>query len=376
MSIGTAISLVKETTSDWSDDKAPRLAAALAYYTIFSIAPLMVVVLAILGLVFGRQAAQGHINGQITQLVGPTSAKAIQDMLANARQPSHGILATAIGTATLLLGAGGVFGALQDALNTIWGVRPKPNAGFWHMVKDRFLSFSMVFGLGFLLMVSLVVSAGISAIAAFFGNRIPGIPWLWELLNTVVSFGVFTLMFALIYKVLPDAKVQWRDVWVGSLLTALLFTIGKFAIGLYLGRGAIGSAYGAAGSLVVLLLWIYYSAQILFFGAEFTKVYAKRFGSRIVPEEGAEPISAEARADQGMNPKPTGARPDARPAPRAPAGPRAPVPVHASRIAHSAGVRAAHDDGAIRVIRLAGIAGAAIGIILGLARRPEGHAGR
>lgn len=372
MSLRSVIPLAKETFSDWRDDKAPRLAAALAYYTIFSVAPLLVVILAIAGLVFGKEAAQGQITGQITQLVGPTSGQAIQDMLAHARQPSHGIFATVVGTATLILGAGGVFGALQDALNTIWGVKPKPDAGFWHMLKDRFLSFTMVFGLGFLLMVSLVVSAGISAMAKFVGDAMPGIPWLWELLNNVVSFGVFTLMFALIYKVLPDAKVQWRDVWVGALLTALLFTIGKFAIGLYLGRGSIGSAYGAAGSLVVLLLWIYYSAQILFFGAEFTKVYAKRFGSRIVPEEGAVALSPEARADQGMNPDPTGAKPAAGPASQ----PALPLPGPATAAAHERGVHAARQDGALNAIRLAGIAGAAIGLIVGLVRRPTTPARR
>jgi membrane protein len=372
MSVRSVVPLVKETYSDWSDDKAPRLAAALAYYTIFSIAPLLIVILAILGLVFGKQAAQGQITDQITNLVGPTSAKAIQEMLANARHPSHGIVATIIGTATLLLGAGGVFGALQDALNTIWGVQPKPNAGFLHTVRERFLSFSMVLGLGFMLMVSLVLSAGVSAVAKYFGNAISGAPWLWETLNTVISFGVFAVMFALIFKVLPDAKVRWRDVWVGALLTALLFTLGKFAIGLYLGRGSIGSAYGAAGSLVVLLLWIYYSAQILFFGAEFTKVYAKSCGSKVVPTENALPVSAEARADQGLDPHRVGAAEPARSASRPDSG----IPGPAESMAHAAGVRAARSEGVIHAIRLAGIAGAALGLILGLVRRPANPARR
>jgi membrane protein len=365
--LNAVVPLGKETFSDWSSDKAPRLAAALAYYTIFSIAPLLIVILAIAGLVFGQKAAQGQLTSQIQQLVGPASAQAIQEMLAHARHPTHSIVATVIGTITLVLGAGGVFGALQDALNTIWGVEPKPNAGFMRMVKDRFLSFSMVLGLGFILMVSLVLSAGISAVASYFGGRLSGAPWLWEALNTVVSFGIFALLFAMMFKILPDAKVQWRDVWIGALLTALLFTIGKFAIGLYLGRGAVGSAYGAAGSFVVLLLWIYYSAQILFFGAEFTKVYAKRYGSKIVPDEDAIPVSPEARADQGLKPQPSKpnhpspARPVEEPHVRypAPIGPGMPASSHL------------HTSHAGSTIRVAGLIGAAIGLVVGLVRRPR-----
>ncbi len=378
MKSNALIPVFKETFSDWGEDKAPRLAAALSYYTIFSVAPLILVVVAIAGLAFGREAAQGQIADQIRQVVGATSAKAIQDMLANARQPSHGIVATVVGFATLLLGAGGVFGALQDALNTIWGVAPKPGGGFMKMLRDRFLSFSMVLGLGFLLMVSLVVSAGLSAASKFIGGAMPGAPWLWELLNNVVSFSVFMLLFAMIFKVLPDAKVQWRDVWAGAFLTALLFTSGKFAIGLYLGRGSVGSAYGAAGSLVVLLLWIYYSAQILFFGAEFTKAYAKHFGSKISPKEDAVSVTADARAEQGLSPRPTGAELYAQPGKGGTENLSQPSeanikyaeligPGPPPSLAPSRNLYTAHAGDAIRT---AGLIGVAIGLVVGLLRRP------
>jgi len=358
MKFAEAVPLIKETFSDWNDDKAPRLAAALAYYTIFSIAPLLLVVLAIAGLVFGKEAAQGQIIGQIQQVVGETSAKAIQEMLANARHPSQGAAATVVGAITLLLGAGGVFGALQDALNTIWGVTPKPGSGLMKMLKDRFLSFTMVLGLGFLLLVSLVISAGISAIVKFAGGAIPGMPWIWGTVNTVLSGGVFTALFAMMFKILPDIHVKWKDVLAGAFLTAILFTLGKAGIGIYLGSGSVGSAYGAAGSLVVLLLWIYYSAQILFFGAEFTKVYAKRHGSRIVPVANAVPLSPEARAEQGLSPTPTGAMPEKD------------VSVK-GRPTLAAGAPKLHNDSS-DAVRTATLIGAAIGLIAGLLKRPHG----
>jgi membrane protein len=358
MKFSEAVPVLKETYTDWNNDKAPRLAAALAYYTIFSIAPLLLVVLAIAGLIFGKEAAEGQIIGQIQQTVGETSAKAIQEMLANARHPSQGTLATIIGAVTLLLGAGGVFGALQDALNTIWGVTPKPDAGYMKMIKDRFLSFTMVLGLGFLLIVSLVISAVLSAITKFVGNAVPGAPWLWETLNTVVSLGVFTTLFAMMFKILPDAKIKWSDVGVGAFLTAIMFTLGKFGIGIYLGRGSVGSAYGAAGSLVVLLLWIYYSAQILFFGAEFTKVYAKRHGSKIEPVPGAVPVSRETRADQGLPAPPSGATSQSQ------SGNRKPAPrMRPARTTH-----AIHSDSTVRTATFIGIA---IGLVAGILKKPH-----
>ncbi|MBE7550580.1 MAG: YihY/virulence factor BrkB family protein [Anaerolineales bacterium] len=290
--------LLKETFSDWSEDKASRLAAALAYYTIFSIAPLIIIVIAVAGLVFGREAAQGQIEGQIQGLVGDQGGELIQEMVQGASNQSTGVIATIIGVATLLFGATGVFGQLQDALNTIWEVTPKPGRGVLGILKDRFISFTMVLGIGFLLTVSLVLSAGLAAASQFTG--LDKIAYLGEAITFFVSFAVITLLFAMIYKILPDVKIAWSDVWIGATVTALLFTIGKLLISLYLGHSALASSFGAAGALVVILVWIYYSAQILFFGAEFTQVYAKRFGSRIRPDEDAVPVTEEARAQQGM----------------------------------------------------------------------------
>lgn len=292
--------ILKETIKEWSEDKAPRLVAALSYYTIFSLAPLLVIVIAIAGLVFGEAAAQNRINAQIEGLIGQPGASAIQSMIANASNPRAGIIATVIGVVTLLLGAAGVFGQLQDSLNTIWEIQPKQEKGLWNNVKKRFLSFTMVLGIGFLLLVSLVITAALSAVDSFTTGLFPGFELLFQVANLLVSFGVITLLFALIYKILPDAKMAWRDVWLGAAVTALLFSIGKLLIGLYLGRASVTSTFGAAGSLVVVLLWIYYSAQILFLGAEFTQVYASKYGSGTVPEEGATPLTEEARAKQGM----------------------------------------------------------------------------
>src|SRR5437868_557136 len=292
--------LLKETFSDWNEDKAPRLAAALAYYTLFSIAPLLFIVIAIAGLVFGREAVQGQIQTQIQGLVGEQAATTIQSMVQGANKPSSSIIATVIGIVTLVFGAAGLFGQLQDALNTIWEVQPKPGRSFLDTLKERFLPFTMILGVGFLLLVSLVVSAGLSALGAFFSGLLPGLEFVWQIVNFVVSFGVITLLFAMIYKVLPDAKIAWNDVWIGAAATALLFTIGKVLIGLYLGRSAVGSTYGAAGSLIVVLIWVYYSTQLLFLGAEFTQVYARKYGSRIQPAENAVALTEDARAQQGI----------------------------------------------------------------------------
>ncbi|HXG64903.1 MAG TPA: YihY/virulence factor BrkB family protein [Blastocatellia bacterium] len=294
------INLLKATYSDWSEDKASRLAAALAYYTAISLAPLLITLIAIVGFVLGQEAAQGQIAGQMQALVGDQSAQAIQEIIAHAHRTDTGILAAVIGVATLLFGASGVFGALQDGLNTIWEVQPKPGRGIWGIIKDRFLSLTMVLGVGFLLLVSLLLSAALAALGKYFEGLLPLPAFVWQAANLVISFGVITLLFALIYKILPDVEIAWGDVWVGAAITSLLFTIGKFLIGLYLGRSTIGSTYGAAGSLVVILIWIYYSAQILFFGAEFTQVYANQYGSRIKPDEDAMPVTEEARAQQGM----------------------------------------------------------------------------
>jgi membrane protein len=261
------IALFRQTITEFTADKVPRLGAALAYYTIFSLAPLLLVAIAIAGLAFGDEAARNQVFTQLRGVLGPLAAKAVQEMVENAAKPASGVMATIIGIVTLIFGASGVFGQLKDALNTIWDVKAKKTTGILGFIKQRFLSTAMVFGMGFLLLVSLVIDAAIAAI-------VPQGAAIWEALQLIVLLGVVTMLFAAIFRFLPDLKIEWRDVWLGAFLTALMFVIGKFALGLYLGRSAVASTYGAAGSLVVLLLWVYYSAQILLFGAEFTQVYA------------------------------------------------------------------------------------------------------
>jgi membrane protein len=279
--------LIQETFKEWSEDKASRLAAALSYYTIFSIAPLLVIAIALAGLVFGREAATNQVVGEIRGLVGEDGAQVIQTILQNASKTTSGVLATVIGIVTLLIGASGAFGQLQDSLNTIWEVKPREGRGIKGILRDRFLSFSMVLVIGFLLLVSLVLSAVLSGIGKYLADVLPMSSVVLQAINFTISLAVTSLLFALIFKVLPDAYIRWRDVWVGSVVTALLFSLGRFLIGLYLGRSSVSSAYGAAGSLVVVLLWIYYSAQILFMGAEFTQVYAGKFGKSIIPKPNA-----------------------------------------------------------------------------------------
>ncbi len=276
--------LVTETFKEWSEDKASRLAAALSYYTVFSLPPLLIILLAIAGRVF--EDAEARVTAQITGLVGETGGEAITSILENASQPEDSLVATIIGVVTLLFGASGVFGQLQEAMNKIWEVPPNPKGGIVETIKDRFFSFTMVFGVGFLLLVSLVVSAGLASIDEAINNLLPSLVILAQIINIVVSLIVITAMFALIFKVIPDVAVSWRDVWIGAFVTAVLFTLGKWGISFYLSKSAPASSYGAAGSLIVILLWIYYSTQILFLGAEFTQVYANRFGSKIVADWG------------------------------------------------------------------------------------------
>jgi len=289
MRISSAWKLLQETFKAWQADKVPLWAAALAYYTAFSLAPLLVIAIAIAGAVFGEEAARGEVVGQIQGLVGKQGAEAIQAMLQNTQQPgSGGLLATVVGIGALLLGASGVFGQLQDALNAIWGVQPKPGRGLKFMLQNRFMSFAMVLVIGFLLLVSLLLSAGLAAFSTYLGHLFPDIAVVGQILNFAISFSVIVVLFALIYKVMPDVKVPWRYLWTGAIVTALLFNIGKFLIGLYLGSGSVSSTYSAAASLGIILLWVYYSAQILLLGAEFTKVYAHRYGAhRIKPIEDA-----------------------------------------------------------------------------------------
>ncbi|HSP35851.1 MAG TPA: YihY/virulence factor BrkB family protein [Thermoanaerobaculia bacterium] len=271
------LALFKSTWTKFTEDKAPRLGAALAYYTVFSIAPLLLIAVAIAGLAFGKQAAQGQIQQQLSNVMGASTAHAINEMVVNASKPKSGIVATIIGVVTLILGAAGVFAQLQGALDTIWNVERPKSAGYRRMIKDRFLSMGMVFGIGFMLLVTLVVDAAISAMGHYL---IPGGAALLQVAQLVVSFGVVTLLFALIFKYLPHTKVEWRDVWFGAMFTSILFVLGKFGLALYIGKGSVGSAYGAAGSLIIILVWVYWSAQILFFGAEFTQVYARKQGSK------------------------------------------------------------------------------------------------
>lgn len=282
--------ILKETGSDWSKDDATRLAAALAYYTVLSIAPLLVVAVSVAGLVFGEEAARGQIAGQLSSVVGPEAGKGIQTLLSNAKAPDDGTIGSIVGIVVLLFGASGVFGELQQSMNSIWKVEPKPGLGVWGWIRARFFSFSMVLGVAFLLLVSLLLSAVLAGIGGAFSTALPGGAWLWEGVNFVVSLGVITVLFALIFKVVPDVEIQWRDVWIGAAVTALLFTLGKFGLGLYLGRASVASPYGAAGSLIVLVIWVYYAAQILFMGAEFTQVYARHRGSRIAPSDHAQPF--------------------------------------------------------------------------------------
>ena len=279
---------LKSAAKEWSQDKCPQLGAALAYYTIFSLAPLVLVLLGVFGLIYGsNEQAREKILDQLRYLMDPSGVKVFQDIANSAAEPKAGILATAIGILIALFGASGIFGQLQDALNTIWAVKPKPSQGIWGFIRARFLSFAMVGGVCFLLLVSLTVENLLRGLHSYLQSILPGGHYLGLAVFYVFDLAIIVLMFAMLFRYLPDAKIGWRDVWTGAALTAILFVIGKFLLGLYLGSGAAGSAYGAASSLITLLLWIFYSAQILLFGAEFTKVYANTYGSHIEPEEHA-----------------------------------------------------------------------------------------
>jgi len=278
--------VIKSTVTEWINDKVPQMGAALAYYTVFSIAPFLVIVISVAGLIFGDEAARRAIADEITRTVGPEVAGAIDKLLANAATPQGYTIATVVGVIVLLFGASGVFVQLQDSLNTIWKVVPKPGRGFMGVVRDRILSLAAVLGTGFLLLVSLVFSAALSALTKHLAtDSLPGGLQFWQVINDLVSLGFITLLFALIYKVLPDAKIAWRHVWTGAAITAVLFTIGKTLIGFYLGQSSTTSVFGAAGSLVIILVWVYYSAQIVLFGAEFTRVLSMKSGLRILPAE-------------------------------------------------------------------------------------------
>jgi membrane protein len=279
MQVRTLVNLVKQTLSDWNDDKAPRLGAALAYYAVFSIPPLILLVISTVGF-FYRGDVAGAIEEQLRALVGGETARTFLEVRQSPDE-SHGLLPAVFGGLLLLLGASGVFGELQDAMNTIWEVKDRGKRGLWDLVKDRFLSFTMIFGVAFLLLISLVLTAAIAWVA----NWLPGGEALGHLLELSLSLVLITFLFAMIFKFLPDVKIAWSDVWIGAAVTAALFIIGKFLIGFYLAKGALASSYGNAGAVIVMILWVYYSAQILFLGAEFTQVYANNYGSRVEPTE-------------------------------------------------------------------------------------------
>jgi len=321
MNIKTLWWLSKESVLAWIDDYAASMGAAIAYYTMFSIAPLLLIVIAVAGLVFGREAAQGEVFMQLQGLMGDEGAVAVQGLLKSASEPATGTLAIILGGLALFIGATTVFGELQTALDRIWRAPSlKETSSIWTLVRERLLSFGMILTIGFLLLVSLVMSAALAALGKWWNSNFRGWEAVLHIANFVLSFVIITVLFAMIYKILPRVRIAWRDVWIGAAVTSVLFAIGKFAIGLYLGKSGIVSGFGAAGSIVLLLIWVYYSAQIFLLGAEFTWVYAYRFGSRrferhpdVAPSfptrsVTATPISESAAADEGTKPPAPGSR--------------------------------------------------------------------
>jgi len=284
--VANSFSLLKQTYSEWLEDKAPQLGAALAYYTVFSLAPLILVLLAIVGLLFHNDpGAWNKLTEQMSAFLDKSGVEMVRNIAQKASHPSKGVLATVIGVLLALFGASGVFGQLQDALNSVWGVKAKPGGGIWVFLRSRFLSFAMVGGICFLLLVSLTLESVLRGFSHWVQSVMPGGIVVALVVYWIFDLAMVILLFAIIFKYLPDAEIQWRDVWIGATITAILFAIGKWALGLYLGSGSAASAYGAASSLITLLLWVYYSAQILLFGAEFTQVYACEAGRGVEPDE-------------------------------------------------------------------------------------------
>jgi membrane protein len=348
------LGLVKQALNGWVDDRAASMGAALSYYSVFSVAPLLLIVISVAGLVFGREAAQGAIVAEIGDLVGQNAAHAIQGLLLSVAQPKEGVLATLTGLVLLVVGATTVFAELQDDLNRIWKA-PKQAmpSGLWGWLRARLLSIGLIFAIGFLLLVSLAVSAAIAALGTWWG------PWFgsWEVLaqavNFIAGFAIVTALFAIIYRFMPQVHIQWRDVWVGAAVTALLFNIGKIGIGLYIGKSAVTSGFGAAGSLAVILLWVYYSAQIFLLGAEFTWAFAHAFGSRR-----EQPVPEVAGAAPGV--------------PQKPGRPAGAVPAAAPRRGRAAAVLAAAGRPAARVLGSAALGAAAVLAVRALALRALG----
>jgi membrane protein len=279
--------ILRQTADEFIDDGALRLSAALSYYAAFSLAPLLLISIAVAGWFLGDEAVRGQLGEHLKNNLGSAGATALQEMIAHARKPEANLLASILGLTMLAFGAGGVFGQLQEALNTVWGVKRRSGRGLKGLLKDRFLSFAMVLGTGFLLLTSMILTAVLQGISTWAGSVLSLPPQLWTAISTLVSFLVITALFAAIFKILPDARVSWNHVWIGAVFTAVLFTIGKFVMGWYLGREATASAYGATGALALVLLWVYYSSMILLFGAEFTQVSANRRGATILPDDDA-----------------------------------------------------------------------------------------
>lgn len=301
-----AWALLRDAAASWVDDYAASMGAALAFYTLFSIAPLLLIVVSVAGLVFGEEAARGEIFGQLSQLMGADGARTLQSLLEGVNRPKAGIAGTLVGVGVLLVGATTVFAELQDALDRIWRAPQRPaGVGAWRLLRQRLLSLGLVLGIGFLLMVSLLVSA---ALAKWWGPWFGDFATLAQVFNAVFGFALITVLFGMIYKWVPRVKLAWRDVWVGAAITSLLFTVGRILIGLYIGRSGVASPFGAAASLVVLLLWVYYSAQIFLFGAELTWVFAHRHGSRqgqalpqaVLPQAAGRPVPQRVPAVQAV----------------------------------------------------------------------------
>lgn len=299
MNLKNSWAILKGTFTEFGEDNVLRLSAALAYYAIFSIGPLLVIAVGLAGLAFGHDTVRHQIQGELHSMLGEKPAQTIETMMSGQKH-SGSLITTIVGIVVLLVGAGGVFGQLKDSLNTIWEVKAKPGAGIWGFIRNRFLSFTMVLGTGFLLLVSMALTTFLTAISDSIGSRLPLSGALVHGLNFIFSFAIITVLFAMILKYLPDVRVPFRKVWVGAIGTAFLFTVGKYLLALYLGRASTSSSYGAAGSVIIILMWVYYASVILFFGAEFTQVYAKLTGARVVAGQFGVPTTEEKRAEEGI----------------------------------------------------------------------------
>ncbi len=308
MKLKLAWSVLADTFSKWNEHKAIRQGAALAYFGIFAIAPVLIIAIAIAGLVYGRAAAEGSIVRSISGVVGGSTAQFAQGLVESASQPGAGVIAVVVGVAGIVLGWAGLFFQLKDALNTVWEVTPKPGYHLVDMIRDNALSFALVLGLGVFMLASLLLTAGVNAVSSLLGSAVPGGETVWQLTDFGLSFGLATLLFAGIFKILPDVRIPWRDVWPGAILTALLFAVAQVALGVIIRLVNPGLAFGAAGALVVILVWVNLASLILLFGAEFIRVYSRRFGSRAQPKSYAVAVTAEARAAQGMPAKEPSAR--------------------------------------------------------------------